>query len=91
METRPQNQNEQQLATKNISHSQFHSFAPLLDHWQVADIKSQERPETARTSNEKQQRATEDQNEHHGWKTKPGNKKPKRATKCKQTTIENEA
>ena len=30
----------------------------------------------ARMSNEKQQRATKDHNEHHGWKTKPDNKKP---------------
>ena len=48
-------------ATMSILHSQFHSFAPILNHKQVAVIKSHERPERARKSNEKQkeqQRAT---------------------------------
>ena len=54
METRTKNQNEQQKATKSIFHAHFHSFAPLLDQWEVVDIKSNEKPERVTTGNEKQ-------------------------------------
>ena len=55
-------------ATKSIFHSQFHSFAPILDHWQVADIKSHEdqKEQERATKSSKIKRATKDQNEHRG-------------------------
>ena len=40
MEKRPKNQNEQQKATKCIFYFHFHSFAPTLNLWKVAEIKS---------------------------------------------------
>ena len=56
-----ENQNEQQRATKHIFHSHFHSLAPILDQWKVADIKSHEKAERqqqATKNNQKQQKAT---------------------------------
>ena len=47
--TRTSNE-KQQKATKSIFHSHFHSFALILDHWKVADIKSYEKPERAKTA-----------------------------------------
>ena len=71
METLTENQNEQPRTTKSICHSNFHSFAPILDYWNVADIKNHEKIQRARTDTEKQQRAiksNESRNEHCGWK-----------------------
>ena len=56
METRPNNQNEHQKATKSNFHSNIVSFictnsGPI---WKVVDIKSNEKPERATTGNEKQ-------------------------------------
>ena len=61
METRLQ---KPKRTTKGIFHSHYHSFAPILNQWEVTDIKSREKLERARTG---------------------GNKKPKRATKVKET------
>ena len=61
METRTKNLNEQQKAINSIFHSHFHSFAPILNLWKVADIKSNEKPErgtTCNENNEKHQKAT---------------------------------
>ena len=57
METCTKNQNEQQKATKSIFHSHFHSFAPILDLWEVVDIRIKEKPERATKGNEKQLKA----------------------------------
>ena len=46
-------------SSKEHFHSHFHSFAPILDLWKVADIKSNEKPERAATGNEKQQQTSE--------------------------------
>ena len=41
-------------ATKSIFHAHFHTFAPILDQWEVVDVKGNEKPERASTGNEKQ-------------------------------------
>ena len=68
METRPQNQNEQQkqqraLFTPIFIH--FHSFASTLELWRVVGIKSIEKPERATTDNEKQRKAAK--SKHRQW------------------------
>ena len=78
METHPENQSEQQKATKSIFHSQFHSFASTLDLLKVVDIKSNEKPKRATTGNEKQQKATKS-NKKRKWTSEL--EKPKWAIK----------
>ena len=52
------NQDEQRRAQKvqmeTRLYAHFHTFAPLLDQWEVVDIKSNEKPERATTGSEKQ-------------------------------------
>ena len=83
-------------ATKTIFHSYFHSFAPILDLWEVIDIKSNEKPERATTDG--QRKAAKSYEEHQkattdigAGKTKTGKKKPRRATKGKKYPNGNQA
>ena len=62
IKTRPNNQNEQQKATKSIFHSDFHLFALTLDLWKVVDIKSKKN-RTATTDKEKQRKAAKSNEE----------------------------
>ena len=89
METPSQNQNEQQRATKGIFHCQFHSFSSVLDQWKVADIKSHKK---TRKSKNRLRKAMKSNKEQQKTKTnivveEPNQaiKKPKRATKGKET------
>ena len=81
METRTKNQNEQQKATKSIFHSHFHSFAPILNLWKVVDIKSNEKPERATKSNEKQWKAAKATKSNKKQQRTSELEKPKRARK----------
>ena len=87
METGTKTQNEQQKATKSIFHSHFHSFAPVLDQWKVADIKNNEKQRRAMKSSKKLRRATKSNKGHQSWKNQNGQEKTKTSNEARAQKV----